>query len=256
MHRRLLGPTLTIVAALVVLAAAIYVIRQNDPVEGAGTTPGSSFSPIVAPFATPGSASLGRPNINATSDPAADTTVVAFLGDDYTAGVGASAPNKRFTTLVAETLHVTEKNFGDDGAGYAKTGADGTTYAGHIDAVVAAHPDVVVVTGGRNDFNGNTATLARDADELFADLHERLPSATLIAVAPFWGDSDYPAKLTDMADAIKAAVEDAGGIYVALPDPLHDHPDFMADNADPNDQGYAAIASALAAKLGPLLPGR
>jgi lysophospholipase L1-like esterase len=54
--------------------------------------------------------------------------------------------------------------------------------------------------------------------------------------------------------AIKNGVTAAGGTYLDIPDPIHGHPDFMADAADPNNQGYAAIAAAVATQLEPLLP--
>jgi lysophospholipase L1-like esterase len=45
-----------------------------------------------------------------------------------------------------------------------------------------------------------------------------------------------------------------GGTYLDIPDPIHGHPGFMADAADPNDRGYAAIAAALEPQLALLLP--
>jgi hypothetical protein len=50
--------------------------------------------------------------------------VVAFLGDDYTTGAGASSPAKRFSTLVSQQLGVVEKNFGIAGAGHGGTVPD------------------------------------------------------------------------------------------------------------------------------------
>lgn len=233
-------------AAVIVFAAAGYVLHHSDPVKGAGTTPtGSSLTGSdSAPDTTVQSASAAP-----SSTRAAPKRIVAFLGDDYTAGAGASAKQKRFTTLVAAHLGVIEKNFGIDGAGYAKAGKDGKTYADELTRIAADHPDVVVVSGGRNDVTDNLVSMASDAKALFATLRAKLPHATLIAVEPFWGDSDQPPELKTIAGAVATAVKSADGTYLALPDPLHAHPSFMADGADPNNAGYAAIAAALEPKL-------
>ncbi|MEO8888809.1 MAG: SGNH/GDSL hydrolase family protein [Jatrophihabitantaceae bacterium] len=172
-------------------------------------------------------------------------------------GDGAGHRRRREISLelLAGSLAIDVKNFGDSGAGYAKSGADHKRFADQVDAVGAAQPDVIVVSGGRNDVVDDLSTLTSAADDLFSELHRKLPSAILVAVAPFWGDSDQPPAIGSIAGSIKSAVESAGGQYLNLPDPLHGHPEFMADAADPNDAGYAAIAAALQPALAKLLPG-
>jgi acyl-CoA thioesterase-1 len=231
-------------AAVVVFAVAGYVIAHRDPVEHAGQTPGYVLT-------TAGSA----PTTAASTAPVSHPPVIAFVGDDYTSGKGASAKSKRFSSLVAADLNASETNIGHDGAGYAKKGPDGKTYADVIAAVVDARPDVVVVTGGRNDVleEVDKDTLSAAVAKLFTTLHEKLPQAHLIAVRPFWGDSDPPRQLTALAQMVKTAVTKAGGTYIGLADPLHGHPDYMADDADPNTAGHRAIARALEPKLRPLV---
>ena len=115
---------------------------------------------------------------------------------------------------------------------------------------------MVVVSGGRNDLStGHDLTASTDeVDQLFAKLRAGLPHAELMAVAPFWGDSDLPTALQTLGQRVKDAVTAAHGTYVDIEDPIHGHSDFMADDADPNDAGHAAIAAALEPKLAPLLP--
>ncbi len=120
--------------------------------------------------------------------------------------------------------------------------------------MIAAHPDIVVVSGGRNDRADDPSTLASKATALFAALRQGLPSATLIAVAPWWGDSAQPAVLQQVATSVQQAVTAAGGTYLNLADPLFGHPDWMANAADPDDAGYHAIAESLEPKLQALLP--
>jgi lysophospholipase L1-like esterase len=246
--------------ALLELAAAVYVVTHNDaPKAAVAGAPAAQQRSSTSPTSSAGS-SFGIDATSASRGGGSGTgagtpsTVVAFLGDDWTAGIGASAEAKRFTTLTCAQLHLQERNFGVDRTGYAKSANGGGAYGSRVAAVVAAQPEVVVVSGGRNDRDDSAATAAHAAHELFATLHEQLPHAVLIAVAPFWGDSDLPPEIAALAGAVETAVTDVGGTYLDLPDPIHGHPDFMADAGDPNNAGYAAIAAALESRLAPLLP--
>jgi len=250
-----------IALAVAVFCAAAYVIVHND--DPARAHANRSRGPIRS---SPPSTSAGTPSsrppssgvasasaIGSTSS-ANDRLVVAFLGDDWTAGAGASSTGKRFSTVVSRQLDLAERNFGGEGSGYAKSGPNAGTYRRRIAAVVAADPDVVVVSGGRNDRADSASTAAEAARKLFATLHDELPDAMLIAVAPFWGDSDLPAELAALSTAVKQAVTKAGGSFVDVDDPIHGHPEYMADDADPNNRGYAAIAAAVTPLIGALLP--
>ena len=236
-----------VAAAAVVLPFAGYAALHKTPVVNAGQVPDGPAESVQPSDSVRAASSV--------ADTATSHQVVAFLGDDYAAGAGASAPAKRFSTILATQLGFTEANFGVNRTGYARVSdAGGDDYDTRVAQVVAAKPTVVIVSGGRNDVIADDATVAAHARQLFADLHSRLPQATIIAIAPWWGDSKPRAALATVAADVKSAVEAAGGTYLDLPDPLFGHPDWMADDADPNDQGYAAIASslqpAIAAQLG------
>jgi lysophospholipase L1-like esterase len=230
------------VAAVVVVAAAVWVVASNHP-------PASRGHQIAAVHTK-------QPGIDpSTPQPAKPKrVVVAFLGDDWTAGIGASSRKHRFTTIVSHDLHLVERNFGADGTGYAKATSPEGDYASRVAGVVAAHPDVVVVAGGRNDKSDSSATVATRARSLFSTLHAKLPRATLVAIAPMWGDSNKPDAIQQIGNVVQDAVTAAGGTYLDLPDPLHRRPRLMADAADPDDAGYAEIAAALEPGLKPLLP--
>lgn len=234
----------TVVAAVIVFAVAGYVMTHDGSAADSAATPG-----YTAPTLTPSSAVT-----DASSDSPAAATI-AFLGDDWTGSLGAGSTDKGFVAAVGAALQVPVRAFAVPGGGYAKSSPQGQTYADLVAAVIAAHPRVVVVSGGRNDVGDYAPTLQQAATGLFAALHQALPQAVLVAVAPWWGDSDHPATLAPVTAAVQAAVGAAGGHYLGEPDPLHGHPDWMADAADPNDAGYAAIAAALAPQLRRLLPG-
>lgn len=241
--------------AVVVFGAAVYVVTNNkapathNGAQGSNAAEQTQLSTPVETLTV--GPSLG---VDASSTTTETPPVIAFLGDDWTSGAGASASSLRFTTLLCAQLNAVERNFGVDGTGYAKTSDKGGTYRSRVDALVAANPQVVIVSGGRNDQSDDGATAADAAKALFAKLHAKLPDAVLIGVAPFWGDSDLPPEMVALATAVDKGVTDAGGTYVDITDPIHGHPNFMADDADPNDKGYAAIAAALAPQITTLLP--
>jgi lysophospholipase L1-like esterase len=249
------------VLAVVVFGAAVYVVTNNDAPTTHASTGGSVAArqtPIGSLSATFSSApSLGVESTatgSSSTPPNHSSQVIAFLGDDWTAGSGASTKSLRFTTLLCAQLNAVERNFGVDGTGYAKSSDTGGAYPSRVNAIVAANPQVVIVSGGRNDSSDDGATAAAAVHALFAKLHAKLPDAVLIGVAPFWGDSDLPPEMVALSTAVNKGVTDAGGSYIDIADPIHGHPNFMADDADPNDKGYAAIATALASQVSLLLP--
>jgi acyl-CoA thioesterase I len=240
-HR--LWTTLLLTATAVVAGGVVYVVGHSDPVPSAGSTPGYSAPPVSAP------ASSG---VAVTMSPSGVRTV--FLGDDYTAGVGASSAKAHWTTLVAGQLGLEATVVASAGAGYATHGHDGKSYRDLVAAVVAAKPQLVVVSGGRNDTAIAARRLRAATQAVFAELHTQLPDAAIVAIAPWWGDSAHPAKLTPVDAAVKAAVTSEGGRYLDIADPLVDHHGWMAGEADPNDQGYQAIAASVEPALRAVLP--
>lgn len=231
--------------AVVVFAVAAYVLIHDAPVHQGGRM---LRLPAAATIEAP-----ARPTSGASGSSGA-APVVAFLGDDWTSGSGASSPAKRFSTLVSADLHLTEQNFGIAGSGYAKQGRAGGDYLSRVPQVVAANPAMVVVSGGRNDVEGNLAFAAAHAKRLFQLLRSRLPQAVVVAVPPMWGDGDPPTALHKLAHSVHKAVRGAGGHYVGGSDPLQGHPGLMADADHPDDRGYAAIAALVARRIAPFVP--
>lgn len=230
--------------AIAALAVAGYVVSHGQRIPDAGQIPSLPASITSVPSTTP---------VAVTTTASDSPLVTAFLGDDWTLGTGASSKSKGFVPIVCKALNLVEHNFAADGTGYAKSSGSDGPYSSRLDAVVAAHPQVVIVSGGRNDVSDDPGTADDAAKALFKDLHQRLPDAKIIVIAPMWGDSGDPPELLAFAAKIKSAVLAVGGSYVVFRDPLYGHPSWMADAADPNDQGYAALASALVSRLGPLL---
>jgi lysophospholipase L1-like esterase len=222
-------------------------VRQHSDIPSAGQAPG--FSEPVSPSSTSRQSTTTAPT---TAAPA--TVRLAFLGDDYTAGSGASSRNAGWTARVSAALDVTATTVSADGAGYATAGAGGKSYQDLVDEVAAAKPQIVVVSGGRNDVTQTPAQVRIAAQKVFANLHTLLPDAKLVAIAPWWGDSPHPRKLTKVDTAVQTAVEAVHGVYLDIADALRGHPTWMADLADPNDRGYRAIATSVTGPLQAQLP--
>jgi len=175
--------------------------------------------------------------------------VVAFLGDSYTAGSGAPS-GRGWTTLLSGSAGWVERGFGFGGTNYATAGTlpGGTAYVDRVAAVIAAHPDKVIVSGGQNNLGADQSVGIK---KTFEGLRGGLPKADIIALSPFWKAAALPPALEEVASQVKASVESVGGRYVNISNPLEGHPELLdADGVHPNTAGHELIAKAVKAALG------
>lgn len=177
---------------------------------------------------------------------------VAFLGDSYTEGDGATSPSKRWSTLLSASRHWDERNFGHAGSGYINPGLTGDgqgSYSSRIGNLAATVPTIVIVAGGQNDasVSGDVSTAVANT---FAALRKQLPKARIIAVGPTWPGSSPPQRITDVDAAVAAAAKANDAQYVRGLDWLADPTGLMiADGTHPNDKGYALIAKHINAAI-------
>lgn len=181
---------------------------------------------------------------------------VLFIGDSYSSGAGASTKEKRWTTLVSGQEGWVERNAALGGTGYvAESGPAGCgkeycpPYRAALDAYFDANgaPDVVVVSGGRNDLGKPGVSAA--VTEFWDDLCRR-SGVSVIVTSPLWHSAKEPASLVELADQIRSESGRCGARYLDLGQPL-DRPSLLAeDGVHPNDAGHAAIARAFTAALG------
>jgi lysophospholipase L1-like esterase len=232
------GIIVALVAIMAVMMVVLAMQHVNDSKPAAGAEPG--------PLPTFGTSAASRP-------------LAAFLGDSYTAGTGSSVPSKRWTSLVATAEGWREANDGAGGTGYTVTATEEgcgkpfcDNYAGRVKDVVAQSPSVVVVAGGQNDFanyQSDPAKVRANITKTFADLHEQLPNARIIAVGPSTPVAVTP-QVTGLDSAVHAAADSVGATYVSLLEPNVIDPAFvLADGGHVNDDGHAAIAARVEAAL-------
>jgi len=189
-------------------------------------------SPTAAPTAAPGV-------------PAGDGPIVAFYGDSYTLGTGASDPSLRWSTQIAESRGWREVNPSVNGLGFVNN--RGTYGAGDLpDQIIAVQPDIVFVTMGLND-NFSYARAATEIETQIAidlgRLREGLPDARIIVVEPFWYTAEQPESLGIIAGWVQREAQAIGADHIAgASDWIAGRPGEMAaDGLHPNDEGYALM---------------
>ncbi|MCS5713785.1 SGNH/GDSL hydrolase family protein [Herbiconiux sp. CPCC 205716] len=220
------------VAALVAVCAVLVTVSivtktSSAGQPGAGTTSGAEAAPL---------------------DP--DAPVVAFYGDSYTLGTGASDPSKRWSSIISAERGWNEFNYCVNGLGFVNHRQSTPPDYGPEDGVsrsIAADPDILFVTMGLND-NFSMPDRAADIQSAiatdFQTLRTALPDTRIVVVEPFWYTDDRPGSVAQIIDWVQseAAVIDADFVPGAS-HWIEGHPEWMAsDGLHPNDAGYAEMA--------------
>lgn len=234
---------LIVVAAITIFLVVLAFNRpMTAPSNGTVRTPATVDTVDSSPTPTPTSAPL----------------TVAFLGDSYTAGDGTTSVDNRWTSQLSSANGWTEVNAGvaDTGYGTAGASADALPYTDRVADIVAASPDIVVVSGGRFDYSGNSSATAVSAAIVatFTDLRAGLPDAQIIAISPLWDASDTPARLSEITAEVQAAVEAVGGTFVDVAQPLEGNPELIADGGVvPSDEGHTVLFETIRDALEPVV---
>jgi lysophospholipase L1-like esterase len=245
---RLWGYVTLAVVSLITAGLFVALAMRTSADTEAAKAP--TTKPSVAPSVTP----------SASATPDVPTVSVAFLGDSYAAGAGATEAGKRFSALVSANFNWREENFARAGTGYITSvtpnaqATCGLAYCATILEktvdVIAAHPDIVIVSGGRFDVGQTSVSVTDAARQTFAQLRAGLPDAQIFAVSPLWDDALTPAPLLIIGTEVKDAVTAAKGTYLDVGQPLLRAPKLVAgDGINANDAGQAAIAAALTQAL-------
>ena len=147
------GIALIVVAPLTVILVAFTLRHAPSPPVPAVVPVGSRMT-----IQLPGHP-LPTPSASARTGP----KLVAFLGDSYAFGHGASGPSKRWTDLVSLKQGWVEENLSQEDTNYSTAGAHSfTSYRARLGAVVATGAPIVVVSGGRGDVGVEAAHFRAD----------------------------------------------------------------------------------------------
>lgn len=192
------------------------------------------------------------------ASPSPGQVVVAFYGDSYTRGTGASSPERRWSTIVARERGWWEFNPSVDGLGFVnnRDAGLGGPEADLVEQIVDhdPQPDVVIVTMGLND-NFSMPSRADDIEAAIDDdlrrLRDELPDARLVVVEPFWYTDVRSESVEQIIGWVEAGADRVGADRIdGASRWLEGHPEWMAaDGIHPNDDGYAEIARRMDAAL-------
>jgi acyl-CoA thioesterase-1 len=191
------------------------------------------------------SATAPTPTTSATL--VADPTVVT-IGDSIMKGHGLSA-SQAWPALMAAQDHWRLDNLACDGAGFLAVGDDSDcaeTFSGLVRKAAALHPRTVIVEGSSNDFGQDDDDLLYVTVDQLAQLRKALPHAQIIGLSTVWGDTAAPAQLMDVDDQVRDAVEQVGGRFLSIGQPLSGHPEWMQpDDVHPTAAGQLALYAAV-----------
>lgn len=196
---------------------------------------------------------------------------IAFLGDSITQGAGASAPDKKYTSVFQKISGAQVDNFGVSATRIARRliphdiASWNDTFVDRAKRITDDY-DVICVFGGTNDYaqpNPTPLGTSEDRDEhtfygalqlLCETLLTMHPYATIVFATPIHrrADKGYGLPelcLKDYVNAVKEVAEiysipvldlyATAGIQSAVPEVMEK---FLADGLHPNDVGHERIA--------------
>lgn len=248
-------------ALVLVLVVAGFLLRRTTDTGTAASSPSPSPSTSTSPSPSSSPSGSASPSASAASPAAspapATITKVAFIGDSYAAGTGASDPAKRWTTLLAAANGWTETNAGHPRTGYLRAGTQAPCtadscppFSAVVPTVVASGAELVIVTGGANDLGEDQAAAGAAVTKTLTDLRAGLPNATIVVVNPWWDMRPMNPALPSYTETVKAAAAAINATYADTGQPLVGHVDLVtSDGLNANDAGHAALAAAVTGAL-------
>lgn len=239
--------TILILAAALIVGIVLAVLLW--PRAASQPQPTGAPMPTASPSTSP-----------ATPPSSTEPQVAVFIGDSYTVGSGTSLSGTGFPAMLGELRDWEVVNLAIAGTGYA-TARDESwcppagclDYAGVIPGAVAHDPDVVIVSGGRNDLGRNsTAELEAPVADFYTELRAALPDARIVVTSPIWDDPPPPRALLELSDIVQREAARVGAEYLDLGDPLEGRPELIApDGLHPNEEGLRVIAERIHELLPP-----
>lgn len=201
-----------------------------------------------------GAALVGCASVAAPSSTLpADAPLVAFYGDSYTLGTGATSPSVRWSTRIAESRGWREFNPSVNGLGFINNRSlfgDGDLPS----MIIEQQPDLIMVTMGLND--NFSFPFAADAIEAqitidLQRLRDGVPDARIIVVEPFWYTAERPESVGIIIDWVRDAAAEIGADYISGASTWIAGRDgeMAADGLHPNDEGYALMTRRMDAAL-------
>lgn len=222
--------------AFVVAGALAGCAESSASADGAG---GSSTSSAAAASGRPWDAAPGAR--------------VVVIGDSISGGHGLPA-EQAWPAVLARTERWQLTNLSCDGAGVLTEGdtdSCASAYEGLVQRAVALRPAVVLVQASSNDLGQDQDEVDGATEQLVADVHRLLPRARVVGLSAIWNEQQPPAQLAAISAALRSAIDEDGGTYVDVGQPLRGHADWMqSDDVHPTARGQRAVLAAVTAAFG------
>lgn len=176
-----------------------------------------------------------------STDPPEGAPVAVFIGDSFTVGTASDIAGFGFPGILGELRGWEVVNLGIPGTGYS---TPWDPYADRIQQAVALDPDIVVVSGSRNDMRrASVDEIEPHVTDFYEQLAEAIPDARVIVTSPIGDDAPYPPIMHELRDMIERQAAQAGVEYLDLGHPLEGRPELVAsDGQHPNADGLQVIA--------------
>lgn len=204
----------------------------------------------AAPAALP---TFAAPALQASPSPTSTSSAplrVVTLGDSLMSGFNLE-PDQAWPVLLAARAHVSLTNLACPGMGFVVQGDCGTAYAGFVPAVAALQPQLLIVESSSNDFWEDEDEIRADTANTLDALHSAAPDARIVGLSTIWNDdADVPPDTKLTSDALKDAVDNVGGTFIDVGQPLAGHPEWMQDDdVHPTPRGQRAIEQTVMSAL-------
>ena len=178
--------------------------------------------------------------------------VVVAIGDSIMKGHGLPSTDA-WPALIGAKHDWTVHNLACDGAGFGTVGAKddcATTFASLVEKAEKLKPDIVLISGSSNDLGFANDKLSTATAAAMRSLREENPSARIIGISTVWGDTLTPPQIDDINDQVRAAVDEVGGVYLDIGQPLAGHRSWLqADDVHPTVRGQQILARVITGAL-------
>jgi lysophospholipase L1-like esterase len=189
-------------------------------------------------------------------------SVVMFLGDSYTVGDRGVQPESTYASATARLFGWQVVVGGRSGTGYVVKGRGPQAFLGLFESQLGWRPapDMLIVSGGHNDWRYPAAQVAAAAHLLLERARQRWPGTHIVLLGPLWGTGAPVPGAVAVRDALKGLAQQLGVPFV---DPIGEKwitgdlltgkgnaPRYIKkDRTQPTPAGHLYVATRLAADL-------
>ena len=185
-----------------------------------------------------------------------------FLGDSYTVGERGSQPEYTYAAATARLLGWQPVLAGRGGTGFVagsqRRQSFGTLFESQLGWRPA--PDLLIVSGGHNDWSYPPQQVAAAAQELLERARGRWPDSRMVLIGPIWGNQTPPRGAVAVRDALR---EVARRLQIPFVDPIAERwftgnrahgtgnaaRYIQRDGTHPNQEGHRYLATRLVESL-------